>query len=248
LSLGILVNSFIDTGKQSIDIIVIVAAAGFVIGVLNATGLVFNMALIVIDLAGESLLILLLVTALVSIVLGMGMPTVAVYVLLATLVVPALVKAGVTPIAAHFFVLYFGMMSMITPPIAIAAFAAASLAGEKPLQVAFCGMRYAWLAYIIPFIFVLRPEFLLGTSSDFWSEFEVMASTILVLLLMGSALSGFSIRILTLHERLLAGCIGAGVFFSLVTNHFQIYALLAGSLTTLWLWLELIKNGVLKRD
>ncbi|MDB9862668.1 TRAP transporter fused permease subunit [Litorivicinus sp.] len=247
-SLGILVNSFIDTGKQSIDIIVIVAAAGFVIGVLNATGLVFNMALIVIDLAGESLLILLLVTALVSIVLGMGMPTVAVYVLLATLVVPALVKAGVTPIAAHFFVLYFGMMSMITPPIAIAAFAAASLAGEKPLQVAFCGMRYAWLAYIIPFIFVLRPEFLLGTSSDFWSEFEVMASTILVLLLMGSALSGFSIRLLTLHERVLAGCIGAGVFFSLVTNHFQIYALLAGSLTTLWLWLELIKNGVLKRD
>jgi TRAP-type uncharacterized transport system fused permease subunit len=91
----------------------------------------------------------------------MGMPTVGVYVLLAALVAPALVEAGVHPMAAHMFVLYFGMMSMITPPVALAAFAAASLAQTDAMKTGWAAVRFGWVAYIIPFLFVGAPSLLL---------------------------------------------------------------------------------------
>lgn len=237
LDLGVTLDSIITAGRQSVEIIVIVAAAGFVIGVLNATGLVFNLALIVINLAGQDMLILLCITAAISIVLGMGMPTVAVYVLLATLVVPALVKTGIEPIAAHFFVLYFGMMSMITPPIAIAAFAAASLAEEKPLEVAVTGMRYAWLAYVIPFVFVVRPEFLLGVSGD-WAEIAIVVSAVtLILLTMGSGLSGFARVRLSLVQRGSILLAGAALFVALISHHYPLWLMGLSLATLIWVWL-----------
>ena len=236
LDLGVTLDSIITAGRQSVEIIVIVAAAGFVIGVLNATGLVFNLALIVINLAGQDMLILLCITAAISIVLGMGMPTVAVYVLLATLVVPALVKTGIEPIAAHFFVLYFGMMSMITPPIAIAAFAAASLAEEKPLEVAVTGMRYAWLAYVIPFVFVVRPEFLLGVSGD-WAEIAIVVSAVtLILLTMGSGLSGFARVRLSLVQRGSILLAGAALFVALISHHYTLWLMGLSLATLIWVW------------
>ena len=129
--------------------------------------------------------------ALISVVLGMGMPTMAVYVLLAALVVPSLIEAGVPVLSAHMFVLYFGMMSMITPPIAIASFAAASLAGERPLTVALVSMRYAWLAYLIPFIFVFRPDFLIGIEGHSWvGTIELFLATTLLIFNANAALSG----------------------------------------------------------
>jgi TRAP-type uncharacterized transport system fused permease subunit len=230
-------DSIITAGRQSVEIIVIVAAAGFVIGVLNATGLVFNLALIVINLAGQDMLILLCITAAISIVLGMGMPTVEVYVLLATLVVPALVKTGIEPIAAHFFVLYFGMMSMITPPIAIAAFAAASLAEEKPLEVAVTGMRYAWLAYVIPFVFVVRPEFLLGVSGD-WTEIVIVVSAVtLILLTMGSGLSGFARVRLSLVQRGSILLAGAALFVALISHQYTLWMMGLSLVVLIWVWL-----------
>ena len=236
LDLSVTLDSIITAGRQSVEIIVIVAAAGFVIGVLNATGLVFNLALIVINLAGQDMLILLCITAAISIVLGMGMPTVAVYVLLATLVVPALVKTGIEPIAAHFFVLYFGMMSMITPPIAIAAFAAASLAEEKPLEVAVTGMRYAWLAYVIPFVFVVRPEFLLGVSGD-WAEIAIVVSAVtLILLTMGSGLSGFARVRLSLVQRGSILLAGAALFVALISHHYTLWLMGLSLATLIWVW------------
>jgi TRAP transporter 4TM/12TM fusion protein len=230
-------DSIVTAGRQSVEIIVIVAAAGFVIGVLNATGLVFNLALIVINLAGQDMLVLLCITAAISIVLGMGMPTVAVYVLLATLVVPALVKTGIEPIAAHFFVLYFGMMSMITPPIAIAAFAAASLAEEKPLEVAVTGMRYAWLAYVIPFVFVVRPEFLLGVSGD-WAEIAIVVSAVtLILLTMGSGLSGFGRVRLSSAQRGFVLLAGTALFVALISHQYTLWIMGLSLATLIWVWL-----------
>ena len=99
--------------------------------------------------------------AVASIILGMGMPTVGVYVLLATLIAPAMVQAGVMPLAAHMFVLYFGMLSMVTPPIAIAAFAAANIAGASAWDTAVSAMKLGWTAYIVPFLFVMSPSMLL---------------------------------------------------------------------------------------
>lgn len=149
------------TGLGVVDIFMIGAAAGMVIGVLNLSGLGFALTLILVQAAAGNLVVLLVLAALVCIVLGMGMPTVGVYVLLATLVAPALVEVGVVPIAAHLFILYFGMMSMITPPVAIGAFAAATLSGSDPMRTGFSAMRFGWLAFIIPFMFVASPTLIM---------------------------------------------------------------------------------------
>ena len=99
--------------------------------------------------------------AAISILLGMGMPTISVYVLLAALVAPSIKHFGVDPMAAHLFVLYFGMMSMITPPVAIAAFAAASVAGADAMRTGFAAVRFGWSAYVVPFLFIAAPELLM---------------------------------------------------------------------------------------
>jgi len=146
-----------STGIAVIEILVICAAAGIVIGVLNLSGLAFNLTLQLVSLADGSLWVLLITAALVSIVLGMGMPTVGVYVLLASLIGPALVQAGVNPVAGHLFLLYFGMLSMITPPVALASFTAATIAKADPWQTGWRAANMGWIAYLIPFVFVLEP-------------------------------------------------------------------------------------------
>jgi len=150
-----------EAGLVMVDLIVIVAAAGFVIGILNISSGGFVMTLFMIQLGGGNLFILLSISAVVCIILGMGMPTSGVYVLLAALVVPALVEVGVVPLSAHMFILYFGMMSMITPPIALAAFAASTISGADPMKTGFESMRLGWVAYVVPFLFVLSPTLLL---------------------------------------------------------------------------------------
>ncbi len=145
------------TGFGVVEVLVISAAAGFVIGVLNISGLAFSLTLVLVHLASGSLLILLFFAALVSVVLGMGMPTVGVYVLLASLIGPALVKAGIDPIGAHMFLLYYGMLSMITPPVALASFTAASLAGADAWKTGWQAIRMGWIAYLVPFMIVFEP-------------------------------------------------------------------------------------------
>ncbi len=155
---------FVDTGTSMVDLILVVAAAGFVIGILNVTGLGFALTLVLVDAVGSSLILLLLISAVVCIILGMGMPTSGVYVLLASLVAPSLVKAGVEPIAAHLFILYFGMMSMITPPVALAAFAAAAISRAGAVATGLAAMRIGWAAFILPFAFVSTPALLFNGS------------------------------------------------------------------------------------
>jgi TRAP transporter 4TM/12TM fusion protein len=161
LTLRTLGQVFVDTGIAMINLILVVAAAGFVIGVLNITGLGFALTLVLVDTVGSNLSLLLLASAGICIILGMGMPTSGVYVLLAALVAPSLVQAGITPMAAHLFILYFGMLSMITPPVALAAFAAATITRDDPLLTGVASMRIGWAAFIIPFLFVATPELLM---------------------------------------------------------------------------------------
>ncbi|MCB1884379.1 MAG: TRAP transporter fused permease subunit, partial [Geminicoccaceae bacterium] len=164
LSLGELGRVFVTTGESMVNLILVVAAAGFVIGVLNITGLGFALTLVLVDTVGSNVVALLIVSALICIVLGMGMPTSGVYVLLAALVAPSLVQSGISPLAANLFILYFGMMSMITPPVALAAFAAATITEDDPLKTGIVSMRMGWAAFIIPFLFVATPELLMDGS------------------------------------------------------------------------------------
>lgn len=151
----------VETGRSMVEIIMISAAAGFIIGVLNVTGLGFAATFALVDLGQGSLFLLLVISAVVCLILGMGMPTVGVYLLLAVLIAPSLIQSGVEPIAAHLFIFYLGMMSMVTPPIGIGAFFAAAIAKAPPMATALESMRFGWTAYIIPFLFVFSPALLL---------------------------------------------------------------------------------------
>jgi TRAP transporter 4TM/12TM fusion protein len=156
-----IVEACAETGRSSLDILMIAAAAGFIIGVLNVSGLSFALTIALVHLGAGNMALLLVLAAGIAIILGMGMPTVGVYVLLAALVAPALTEVGVPPMAAHLFVLYFGMMSMTTPPVAVAAFAAASIAQADPIKTGLAGVRFGWSAYIVPFLFVASPTLLM---------------------------------------------------------------------------------------
>jgi len=156
-----LLRSLATTGRSMTDLVMTLAAAGFVIGVLNVSGLGFALTYWLISLAGSNLFILLLICGLVALVLGMGMPTSGVYILLAVLAGPALIQAGVMKIAAHMFILYFGMLSMITPPVALAAFAAANISKAGPMETGWAACRIGWAKFILPFLFVLSPTLLM---------------------------------------------------------------------------------------
>ena len=164
LEISLFLKSFISAGKAAVEIILICAIAEMIIGLVARSGLSFGLGFFLVQLGKSSLLLLLIVTAVVCIVMGMGLPTVGVYLLLASLAAPPLVELGLNPMAAHLFVLYFGMLSMLTPPVAIAAFVAANLAKADAMRTALEAVRIGWPAYLIPFIFVATPELLLNGS------------------------------------------------------------------------------------
>ncbi len=210
LKLSAIFGALQSTGIVSLDLLMITAAAGFIIGVLNITGLSFALTLLLVQVGQNSLWLLLILAAFVSIVLGMGMPTVGVYVLLAALVAPAMVKIGMSPMASHMFVMYFGMMSMITPPVALAAFAAASLAGTDPMKTGWTAVRFGWIAYIIPFLFVRSPSLLFeGTAV---SVLTAIATALIGVWLICAAFSGYAVRVLSTPMRVGFGIAGLLLF------------------------------------
>jgi TRAP transporter 4TM/12TM fusion protein len=156
-----LASTVVKTGRGVVDIILIGAGAGIVIGILNVTGLSFNLSYLLVQVGSSSAILLLVLSAIISIILGMGMPTLGVYVLLAALVAPSLITLGINPMAAHLFILYFGMMSMITPPVAVAAYAGAAIAKADPMRTGYSAVRFGWSAFIVPFLFVASPSLIL---------------------------------------------------------------------------------------
>ena len=142
----------------------------------------------------------------------MGMPTLGVYILLAILIAPSLVEVGVDPLAAHMFILYLGMMSFVTPPVAIGAFFAASLAGAEPMRTAFVAIRLGWAAYIVPFLFVFSPSLLLQGGSVLQTIITV-ASAVAGVWLVSAGVTGFFSRRLPVPMRV--GFMAAGVLLLL---------------------------------
>jgi TRAP-type uncharacterized transport system fused permease subunit len=151
------VGAVVSAGGAVIDIIVITAIAGILIGAMNLTGVAFSLTQQLLGLSGGNLALLLVITALASFLLGLPLPTVGVYVILAVLAAPALVQAGVSPMQAHMFVLFSGILGMVTPPVALAAFAAATIAQADQWKAGWTSMRLSWCSYFIPFMFVYSP-------------------------------------------------------------------------------------------
>ncbi|GAK04906.1 TRAP-type uncharacterized transport system, fused permease component [Geomicrobium sp. JCM 19037] len=152
--------------KNAIQLIAIVASAGIIVGTIALTGVGQRFSSMLLSIADNNLLIALVFAMLVSIILGMGMPTTAAYAVAASVIAPGLVNLGIEPIVAHMFVFFYAVMSAITPPIALAAFAAAGIAGTNPMKTGVTSFKLGLAAFIIPFMFFFSPELLLleGTS------------------------------------------------------------------------------------
>ncbi len=165
-------NALENGAKGVISVSVTSACAGIIVGVIMITGPGLKFTSIITTVSNGNLLIALILSAVVAIILGMGLPTVPAYIVMSSLVAPALIKMGVAPMAAHMFVLYFAVLSCITPPVAIASYAAAALADANAIKVGFESVRLAVVAYIIPFVFVYNPVLLFdGKPIDIFLSF-----------------------------------------------------------------------------
>jgi len=193
-------SAVIETGIGVCEIIVISAIGGYVLGLFQIGGLSFALTAYLVSLGAENLLLLLVICALTNIVLGLGLPTLAVYVMLAILVAPALIKVGVPAMAAHLFILYFGIMSLITPPIATAAFVAATIARTDPMAAGWTAMRFGWASYIVPFLFVYSPALIMRGSI-----LEIVGVVILSVTgiwFVCAGMTGYAFRVMPLASRI----------------------------------------------
>lgn len=148
-----------------LPLLMIGGGAGVVIGIMNVTGLGFSLSLVLTQIGENAgMLAMLMMTGGIAIILGMGMPTAAIYVLLSVILAPALVDMGVSPIAAHLFIFYFGLLSFLTPPVAIASFVAAGLANSRMWLTSWVGVQLAAVAYLLPFLWSYNEALLLQSS------------------------------------------------------------------------------------
>ena len=148
-----------------LPLLMIGGGAGVVIGIMNVTGLGFSLSLVLTQIGENAgMLAMLMMTGGIAIILGMGMPTAAIYVLLSVILAPALVDMGVSPIAAHLFIFYFGLLSFLTPPVAIASFVAAGLANSRMWLTSWVGVQLAAVAYLLPFLWSYNEALLLQGS------------------------------------------------------------------------------------
>ncbi len=201
-----------ETGRIILDLIVITAMAGIIIGLLQLTGLAFNISLLLTEAAAGNLAVLLLLTALICIVLGMGMPSAVIYIVLSVIAAPALIEAGVVKMSAHMFLFYFGMLSMITPPVCLAIIAAASVAGTPLWQTAWSGVRMGFIAYVVPFMFVYQPELVFEGSAG--AILIVFCKALVGVIVLCFAVAGYQFHRLSTFERILIACAGAAIVFA----------------------------------
>jgi TRAP transporter 4TM/12TM fusion protein len=156
-----LISSLVNGGKGSIEVAISCALVGIVLGGITQTGIGIRLSTLLISWSGQNIYFLLMLTMISSLILGMGLPTTACYIVVAVTVVPAIVKMGSLPLAAHMFVFYFGVISCITPPVALASYAAAGIARSDPMETGIQSVRLGLSGFIIPFMFVLGPSLLL---------------------------------------------------------------------------------------
>jgi len=190
------------TGRTMLDLIAITTLAGIVIGAFQLSGLTSKLPIVLTSAAGGNVGLLLVLTAVVSIILGMSLPTTVVYVTLAVLIGPALTQLGIVPLAAHLFLFYFGMLSLITPPDCLATYAAAAIAKADFWKTGWAGMRLGVVAYVVPFVFVFHPALIgLGTPAEI---LVTMLTASIGVVLLGVGCAGYLFRPLSWTKRLWA--------------------------------------------
>ncbi|HHX26096.1 MAG TPA: TRAP transporter fused permease subunit [Firmicutes bacterium] len=197
-----------DYAKSMPTVSMACATAGVIIGALNLTGATLRLTYFFVRLAGGNLFLMMLFVAILCIILGMGLPTPAAYSVAASFAAQALVDIGVSTIAAHLFILFYASLSSITPPVALAAYAAASISGGNPIKTGFIAWRLALVGFVVPFMFVYGPELLIGESSN-WGTIQAIISGLIGIFFMSVSVIGFFKTQISAVERalfLVAGC------------------------------------------
>ena len=198
-----LIAAAVSAAEAILPVALATATAGIIIGVVTLTGMGLKFSSFIVSISGTNLLVALVLTMASSLVLGMGLPTAAAYILVATLTAPALVSMGVDLMAAHMFVFYSAMLSSITPPVALAAFAAAAICREPPMRVAMISVKFGFVAFLLPYFFVLEPR-LLGMG-DIGETVGVFAMAVVGVLSLACVLQGYAFGKLTTLSRIVIG-------------------------------------------
>lgn len=233
-------SAFRTTAVGSVSLIVVAACVGIVIGMVSRTGIGTGVPQAIIPLAGDNLFLGLLAIMGCSLLLGMGLPSAVSYLLLATIIGPVFAdpSLGVPILAAHLFIFYFGMMAMVTPPVALAGYATASIAGAGVMRTSWTAFCFSLVGYTLPFMFVYRPALcLIGIDGapPFWLDVLVaLLAAVIGIVALASAMSGYLFhRLNWLQRGLLFAAAGCALFpdqFDLLGKHVQLFDLIGASL------------------
>ena len=161
MSVKDMVDALANGAKQTVSVAIACACVGIIIGVCSKTGFGLTMANTIIALGGTSILFTLVFTMITCMILGMGLPSIPAYIITAAIAAPALAKLGIAPAAAHMFSFYYAMFANLTPPVALASFAAAGLSGGDPMKTGVASVKLAIAGFIVPFMFVFSPQLML---------------------------------------------------------------------------------------
>src|SRR5690606_28315389 len=175
--------------KMTLQLVAVCAAAGIIVGVIALTGLGTRFSSLLLGLAANTQLLALFFAMIVSIILGMGMPTTAAYAVAASVIAPGLITMGIEPLTAHFFIFYFAVMSAITPPVALAAYAGAAIARSDPMKTSVESFKMGLAAFIVPFMFFSSPELLM--QGEVLDIIHVVLGALLGVYFLSSAVQGW---------------------------------------------------------
>ncbi|NYT77771.1 TRAP transporter fused permease subunit [Alcaligenaceae bacterium] len=189
LTLKSLATLITGVGSALVELSALLAGVGFIVGALSVTGLAGTLATDLVFLAGDNVYVLLVMGAMTSFIFGMGMTITAVYIFLAIVLAPSLINSGFNPLAVHLFVMYWGMVSYITPPVAIGSFVAAGIAGARPMQVALSSVFLGISMYLVPFLFVLNPALIFEGSA--WTVTWAITTAFIGIFFIGYAIEGY---------------------------------------------------------
>jgi TRAP transporter 4TM/12TM fusion protein len=202
LDLKNFLGAFEDGAKGALGVASACACAGMVVGVTTLTGFGLKIASGIVALGGGKVLPTLFFTMIASIILGMGLPTTAKYIILAIMAAPALIQLGVLPLAAHMFILYFGVIADLTPPVAVAAYAGAGIAGGNTMRTGFNAVKLAVAGFVIPFVFAINPA-LMGLGDSPLLTIQLTVTSLTGVLALGAATSGFLLAKTEFYERII---------------------------------------------
>ena len=198
-----IIDALVDGARTALGVAAATACAGIIVGVVTKTGLGLKLANGLLDIADGALLPTLFLTMIASLILGMGSPTTANYVITSTIAAPAIVMLGIPELSAHLFVFYFGIIADITPPVALAAFSAAAISGGEPIKTGIDSTKLAIAAFIIPYMFVLSPELLLIDTTWYYAIW-MFSTAMFGMIAIGAGVVGYWYRNISWIERILA--------------------------------------------